>query len=315
MIVVTGASGFVGRATLAAASKAGIRTRAVIRNGGAEPATETVRIASLGPETGWGSILSGAEAVLHLAARVHVMRDRVPDPLAVFRSINVEGTRRLAIAAADMGVPRFIFVSTVKVHGETTGHEPFRGDSPLRPQDPYARSKAEAETLLREIEVRHGLVVTIVRPPLVYGAGVRANFLALVRMIDRGMPLPFGAIRNRRSLLYVENLADLLLLSVGSASAAGRSLVAADGEPLSTPELVRRIAHALGRPPRLVSVPTPLLRLVGRLAGRPAVVDRLLGSLEVDDREAERELGWSRPHTMEDGLRRTAHAYRQDGTV
>jgi nucleoside-diphosphate-sugar epimerase len=310
-VLLTGASGFVGRATIAAAEGSGLRIRAATRNGADRPAGDTVRIPGLDFDTDWGPIIAGVDTVIHLAARVHVARDRAADPLA-YRAVNVHGTVRLAVAAADAGIRRFVFVSTVKVHGETSADGPFTAASPFRPSDPYSRSKAEAEERLREIEARTGLDVVIVRPPLVYGPGVRANFLNLVRAVDRGLPLPLGRVRNRRSFVYVQNLADLLLLlAARTPAAAGRSFLVSDGPPVSTPDLVRRIAAALDRPARLVPVPMALIRAAGRFAGRSGSIDRLLGSLAVDTRDTEDTLGWTPGTTMDQGLTRTARWYRQ----
>lgn len=310
-VLLTGATGFVGRATLAAAAARGLSIRAVVR-GGVVPdhATEVVRIGDLGLEDNWARVVEGVDTVIHLAARVHVMRDPTTDPLAAFRAVNVVGTRRLAVAAAAAGVRRFVFVSSVKVHGDTTHDGPFTPASPLAPIGPYARSKAESEVSLAGIAAETQMEVVVVRPPLVYGPGVGANFLSLLRLIDRGVPLPLGRVRNRRSLIYVGNLADLLLVAATCTDPVGGTFLAADGPPLSTPELVRRIARALGRPARLLPVPPGLLRAAGAVTGRSAVVDRLLSSLEVDASRAGAVLGWRPPTDIDQGLCRTADWYR-----
>jgi nucleoside-diphosphate-sugar epimerase len=306
-ILLTGASGFVGRATLRSALAAGHDVCAVVRTGAAPaPPAQVVRISDLASYTRWRDALDGVDAVVHLAARVHVMRDRAADSLAAFRAVNVDGARQVASAAAEAGVRRFVFVSSVKVHGEASDDAPLTAESPLAPADAYGRSKAEAEDALREIESRSPLRVVVVRPPLVYGPGVGANFLTLLKVVRRGWPLPLGRIDNRRSLIYVDNLADLLLLAAVHPAAAGRALLAADGPPVSTPELIRRMGRALGRPVRLAAVPEPWLRLAGRVTGRSAAVDRLLGSLEVDDSPTRQLLGWCEPVPPDEGLRRTA---------
>lgn len=310
-ILLTGASGFVGRATLGAALAAGHEVRAVVRQGEAPaPPAQVVRVSDLASYTGWRDALDGVDAVVHLAARVHVMRDRGADSLAAFRAVNVDGARKVASAAAEAGVRRFVFVSSVKVHGEASHDTPFTADSPLAPSDAYGRSKAEAEDALRELESRTGVGVVVVRPPLVYGPGVGANFLTLLKAVSRGLPLPLGRVDNRRSLIYVDNLADLLLLAAVHPAAAGRAFLAADGPAVSTPELIRRMGRALDRPVKMPAIPESWLRLAGRVTGRSAAVDRLLGSLEVDDFPTRDILGWSEPVTAEDGLRRTADWFR-----
>jgi nucleoside-diphosphate-sugar epimerase len=310
-ILLTGASGFVGRATLRAALAAGHEVRAVVREGEAPaPPAQVVRISDLASYTGWRDALGGVDAVVHLAARVHDMRDRAADSMAAFRTVNVEGTQRLASAAAEAAVGRFVFVSSVKVHGEASHDAPLTADSPLAPSDAYGCSKAEAEDALREMESRTGVGVVVVRPPLVYGPGVGANFLTLLKAVSRGWPLPLGRVDNRRSLIYVDNLADLLLLAAVHPAAAGRAFLAADGPAVSTPELIRRIGQALDRPVKMPAVPESWLRLAGRVTGRSAAVDRLLGSLEVDDSPTRDILGWCEPVTAEDGLRRTADWFR-----
>jgi nucleoside-diphosphate-sugar epimerase len=310
-ILLSGASGFVGRATLRAALAAGHEVRAVVRQGEAPaPPAQVVRISDLASYTGWRDALDGVDAVVHLAARVHVMRDRGADSLAAFRAVNVDGARQVASAAAEAGVRRFVFVSSVKVHGEASHDTPLTADSPLAPSDAYGRSKAEAEDALRELESRTGVGLVVIRPPLVYGPGVGANFLTLLKAVSRGWPLPLGRVDNRRSLIYVDNLADLLLLVAVHPAAAGRAFLAADGPAVSTPELIRRMGRALDRPVKMPAVPESWLRLAGRVTGRSAAVDRLLGSLEVDDFPTRDILGWCEPVTAEDGLRRTADWFR-----
>jgi nucleoside-diphosphate-sugar epimerase len=308
---LTGASGFVGRATLRTALAVGHEVRGVMRQGEAPaPLAQVVKISDLAEHSDWQGAMDGVDAIVHLAARVHVMRDRAADSLAAFRVVNVEGTRRLASAAADAGVRRFVFVSSVKVHGEASHDAPFMADSPVAPADAYGRSKAEAEDALREMESRSGLGVVVVRPPLVYGPGVGANFLTLLTAVSRGWPLPLGRVDNRRSLIYVDNLADLVLLAAVHPDAAGRAFMVADGPPVSTPELIRRMGRALDRPVRMPAVPESWLRLAGRITGRSAAVDRLLGSLEVDDFPTRDLLDWHQPVTADEGLRRTVDWFR-----
>lgn len=271
---------------------------------------EVAPVGSIGPDTDWGAALSGVDTVVHLAARVHVTDETAADPMAAFRQVNVLGTERLARSAAAAGVRRLVFLSSVKVNGEgTRGRAYTEGDAPA-PEDGYARSKWEAERGLARIADETGLEVVVLRPPLVYGPGVKANFLALMRAIDRGLPLPLGAIDNRRSLLFVGNLADAVVRCIGHPGAAGKTFLLRDGEDVSTPELIRRLARALERPARLFPFPPALLKLAAGLAGRREAADRLLGSLTVDDSRIRRELGWAPPHGLDQGLRITAAWYR-----
>jgi nucleoside-diphosphate-sugar epimerase len=248
-------------------------------------------------------------AVVHLAARVHTLRETAADPLAEYRRVNLDGTRRLAAAAARQGVSRLVFVSTSKVNGEASARPFTESDSP-RPEDAYARSKWEAEQALARIGQETGLGYVILRPPLVYGPGVGANFGRLMRWVARGVPLPLGAVDNRRSLLYLGNLVDAIRVCLDHPAAGGRTYLLSDGEDVSTPELVRRIAAALGVAPRLFSVPVPLLRLAASTIGQRQEIERLVGSLQVDSARIRRELGWSAPATMREALAETARWFR-----
>jgi nucleoside-diphosphate-sugar epimerase len=316
-VLVTGATGFVGRRVCAALAGKGITVRAVLRrprDAASLPAAETVEIGDIDVSTPWKVPLTGVDAVIHLAARVHQTRDTAPDPLAAYRRVNLEGTRTLLTAAADAGLRRVVLVSTIKVHGERSElGKPFRASDPIRqPDEPYARSKWEAESALWELCEATGLEGVVVRPPLVYGPGVRANFLSLLRLVDRGIPLPLAGVRNERSLVFVGNLADLLVRSVREPAAAGRTLLVADGSPVSTAELLREVASTLDRSPRLVNVPLPLLQVAGKIAGMEGALDRLLGSLAVDDGETRATLGWSPPFQMRAGLEETVNWYRRN---
>lgn len=309
LVLVTGATGFVGRSLCRRLISEGFQVRGtLLPDEGKESLLDGVQAATvepLGPDMDWSRALEGVEAVIHLAARVHIMDDAAADPLAEFRRVNVAGTEALARQAVRAGVRRFVFVSSIKVNGEEAT-TPYTEDSPPNPADPYGISKHEAERALRRIESEAGLEVAVVRPTLVYGPGVRANFLKLMGVVARGLPLPLGMVANRRSLIYVENLADALALVVAHPQAAGRTYLVSDGEDLSTPELICRLAQALEAPSRLLPVPCPLLRLMGRLTGKGASVDRLLGSLAVDSSRIRAELTWRPPYTLEQGLRETA---------
>ncbi|MDP2786965.1 MAG: SDR family oxidoreductase [Pseudomonadota bacterium] len=299
-LLITGASGFIGGALCETLIRAGYDVVPAVREARGMPNERVV--GEIGPDTDWCEALRGAQAVVHLAARVHVMRDEASDPLDAFRSVNTEGTLNLARQCAAAGVRRFVFISSVKVNGE--GRESAYTESDLpAPQDAYAISKWEAEQGLREIESATGLEVVILRPPLVYGPGVGANFLRLMRSVEKGWPLPFGRVENRRSLLYLGNFTDAIRLCLEHPVAAGKTFLLSDGEDVSSAALVRRMARAMNRPARLLPVPVSWLRTAGALVGRSADMERLLGSLTVNSTQIRRELGWRPPFSLEEGLR------------
>jgi UDP-glucose 4-epimerase len=255
--------------------------------------------------TDWSLALQHCTVVVHLAARVHVMSDTALDPLAAYRRTNVEGTMALARQAAAAGVRRFIFISTVKVNGESSPEcQPFRADDVPAPQDPYAVSKMEAEQGLRQLTQQTGIQVVIIRPPLVYGPGVGANFAALLRVVRRGLPLPLGAIHNQRSLVALDNLIDLIITCVAHPSAANQTLLVSDGQDLSTAELVRAMAQAAGVKLCLPKVPARLLLATASLLGKRDVVSRLCSNLQVDISKTRRLLAWAPPLSVPEGLRR-----------
>jgi len=248
--------------------------------------------------------LAGSSAVVHLAARVHMMRERSQDPLALYRETNTEATLNLARQAAEAGVRRFVFISTIKVNGEGRD-EPYREADAPAPLDAYAISKWEAEQGLQRIAQETGLEVVILRPPLLYGPGVKANFLRLLRMVARGWPLPLGAVRNRRSLLYLGNFVDAIRLCVEHPGAAGQTFLLDDGKPVSTPDVARALARAMNRPARLLAVPVGVLQFVGTLLGKRAELARLTGSHYVDSSAIRSRLGWKPPFSMDEGLAAT----------
>ena len=315
MILVTGANGFVGSALTARLASGRVGVRAAVRRPptARQPGVEHVAAPSLSADADWRRALTGVRAVVHAAARVHVMRDDARDPLAEFRSANVEGTVALARQAAAAGVERFVFVSSIKVNGESTPPDrPFSANDVPLPLDPYGISKLEAERALGDLARETGLPVVIVRPPLVYGPGVKANFFALLKWLQRGVPLPLGAIHNRRSLVALENLVDLLATCVEHPAAPGQTLLVSDGEDLSTTELLRRLATALGKRARLVPVPQQALIVAARALGAGSIAQRLCGSLCVDIAPTRRLLGWAPPVSVDEGLRAAAEAFLRE---
>jgi len=309
-ILVTGASGFVGTALLPALRERGHVVRVALRRTVAGLGDEQVMVGDLGPDTDWREAVAGVDAVVHLAARVHVMHESSSDPLAEFVRANVDGSLALARAASAAGVRRFVYLSSIKVNGEGTNGAPFTERAAPAPVDPYGESKARAEASLRALEREAGLEVVVLRPPLVYGPGVKANFLQLMHWVDRGMPLPFGSVHNRRSLVFVGNLADALVACCEHPAAAGRTFLVCDGNDLSTRDLIERLAVALGRPARLVPLPARLLQLAAMLTGRRAQADRLLGSLRIDASALRETLGWQPPFDADRAFALTADWYR-----
>lgn len=311
--LITGATGFVGRSLCESLLLHDIELRGTVWT--AESPTNLLAgvkatpIESIGPDTDWSEALHGIETVIHLAARVHVMDEICGDPLTAYRQVNVAGTENLARQAAAQGVKRLIFLSSVKVHGEET-EIPYTEQLHPAPQDPYGVSKLEAENILRKISAETGLEVVIIRPPLIYGPGVKANFLNLLKIVDMGLPLPLASITNARSLLYLGNLIDAIILCIDHPQAAGQVFLVNDGEDVSTSELIRRVATALDRRAWLLPFPPSLMRLAGKLTGKSMAVDRLLGSLVIDGGKIRRELGWTPPYTMADGLAATAKWYK-----
>ncbi|HEY6896909.1 MAG TPA: NAD-dependent epimerase/dehydratase family protein [Rhodocyclaceae bacterium] len=313
-VLVTGARGFVGSALLPALLAAGHRVRAAQRVAHSAPwpaAVEPVTVGEIDGNTPWAEALAGVDRVIHLAARVHVLHDKAADPLALSRRVNVDGTLNLARQAAQAGVRRLVLVSSVKVHGEGGGDVIYNETSPLAPQDPYGISKAEAEAGLRHIGAETGLEWSLLRPPLVYGPGVGANFLRLLRLVESGLPLPLGSVRNQRDMVGVGNLVSALMACAFHPAAANQAFLVCDGVPQSTPELIRAIAHALGLPARLWPFPPALMRLAASLLGRGDELTRLAGSLRIDASRIRQQLAWTPPLSVDQELARTVAWYRQ----
>ena len=312
-VLVTGASGFVGSALCARLLRDGGSVRAAVRSLNSQPGgAEAFAIRSLSSETDWTPALRNVEQVVHLAARVHVMNDKSPDPLAEFRRVNVEGTVALARQAAIAGVRRFVFLSSVKVNGEFTeaGHLFTEDDAPA-PEDSYAVSKYEAEQLLRQIAAETGMEVVIIRPPLVYGPGVKANFESMMRCLARGVPLPLAAVtNNRRSLVALDNLVGLIVTCLNHPAAANQTFLVSDGKDLSTAQLLKRMGAAIGQPARLFYLPPTLLKLGASVLNRPGIYQRLCGSLQLDIAKTRQLLGWTPPVSVDEGLRRAAEGFR-----
>lgn len=329
MILVTGATGFIGGALVVrlardgAAVRAGVRCGDVVVPGGAH----AVQVGDLSPQTDYSLVLAGVDAVVHTAARVHVMQDAASDPLAEYRRVNVQGTLHLARQAAAAGVRRFVFLSSVKVNGEATlapsphplatgARGAFHEEDVPAPQDPYGISKMEAEQGLREIAAQTGMDVVIIRPPLVYGPGVKANFAAMIHWLTRGVPLPLGAVtHNRRSLVALENLVDFIVTCLSHPAAANQTFLVSDGEDLSTTDLLHRMGRALGKPACLLPVSPALLKLGAALLGKPELAQRLCGSLQVDISKARALLGWGPPLSVDEGLKKAAEGCVRETTV
>jgi len=310
-VLVTGSTGLVGSALCAGLVARGFhvvgtaRSRPSVRI----PGVDYRVVGELGSTTNWQDAVAGAKVVVHCAARVHIIHETLSDPLAAFRVVNVLGTEHLALQASAAGVQRLVYVSSIKVNGEETRDRPFTEQDRPQPSDAYAISKWEAERALHGIASRTGLEIVVVRPPLVYGPGVKGNFLSLMRLVHRGVPLPLGRCHNRRSLLGLGNFVDFLATCIDHPASSGETFVLSDGKDFSTPELIRHLAVAMGRPARLLPIPPALVQLATSVLGKPGIYQRLCGSLQVDPSHARRLLGWIPPQTTDAGLTATAQAF------
>jgi len=310
-VLVTGANGFVGKRLCECLEKRGFEVARAVRHADGT-IDRAFSVGDIGPDTKWDTAVIGIDVVVHLAARVHVMIDNIENPLSEYRRVNVEGTKKLALAAVDAGVKRFIYVSTIKVNGEATIRRPYSSSDNPRPADDYAQSKLEAENNLWNIAANTGLEVVIVRPPLVYGPGVRANFLRLIAWVDRGVPLPFLSVANSRSFVALDNLVDLLILCVNHSRAAGKVLLVSDDEDISTVELVRRIAGCMGKQARMLAIPENILKGIAKILGKQAVVGRLTGSLQLDISDTKKALNWRPPVKLDEALCEVVTWYQEN---
>jgi len=305
-ILITGANGFIGRHLCAFLKEKGYFVRGAVRNNVRHVSgiDEYIRVGDINEATDWQQALTGVDAVIHLAARVHIMNDPVVDPLEAFRKVNVFGTERLARAAAKAGVKRFIFISSVKVNGEGTSRPYTENDLPI-PQDAYGISKREAEVSLLRIASETGLQTVILRLPLVYGPGVKANFKNLIKIAGVGLPLPFKGISNRRSFIYLGNLIDVITICITHPLAAGETFLLSDGQDVSTPDLTKMIASAMNKKPVLFSLHPGILKMLCKIAGKTEELEKLTGSLLVDSSKIRNLLDWKPPFTLEEGIRET----------
>ena len=305
-VLLTGATGFLGsRLAKVLNSIPGVILTATVRRHIEKSADNIIEVQGLNANNDWSSALTNQQVVIHAAARAHIMKDEVADPLAEYRRVNVGGTLNLARQAATAGVKRFIFISSIKVNGELTpAGRPFVAEDTPAPEDAYGISKYEAEKGLQELATETGMEVVIIRPPLVYGPGVKGNFASMIKLVAEGLPLPLGLIHNQRSLVALDNLVDLIITCMDHPAAANQVFLAGDGQDLSTSELLRSVARGMNKPSRLIPVPVSLLMLGATLLGKRAIARRLLGSLQVDISKARTLLGWEPPISVEEGLHR-----------
>ncbi len=309
-ILLTGATGFLGSHLLEELVNHRFIVKALLRNKNSE-FTNAVVVPQFNQTANFKEACSGIDTVIHCAARVHIMNDSSSDPLEAFREVNTDGTLNLAQQAADAGVKRFIFISSVKVNGESTGlGKPFKPDDDFVPTDPYGLSKYEAEVGLRKIARETGMEVVIIRPPLVYGPGVKANFASMMKWVNKGLPLPLGGItQNKRSLVSVDNLVDLIVTCIDHPKAANETFLVSDDDDVSTTGLLKNMATALNVPSRLIPIPAAWFELASKLIGKPAIAQRLCGFLQVDISKTKALLGWKPPYSSAECMKKTADAW------
>jgi nucleoside-diphosphate-sugar epimerase len=309
-ILITGASGFVGKSLTAQLLRQGHSVRAAVRSRAtAIEGAEALVVGDINGDTDWAETLNDVDVIIHLAARVHVVTEHSVNPLTEFRKVNMDGTRRLADFAAKTGVKRLVYVSSIGVNGSEALF-PFNELDGPNPKNDYAVSKWEAEQALHKVAAETILEVVIIRPPLVYGFGAPGNFAQMTKVLAKGIPLPFASVRNQRSLIYIENLVDALILCSTHPNAAGQTYLVSDGQDISTPDLLRKLSNAMRKPVKLLPCSPTFIRLAGRLFGKLEQVDRLLGSLQVDSSKIRRELGWQPPFTLDKGLKATVSSQK-----
>jgi nucleoside-diphosphate-sugar epimerase len=313
-VLVTGASGFIGRALCNRILAEGWffrgTTRSLSNLENLPKNYEIVETGPIGPKTNWEIALEDIDTVVHLAAHVHVMNASDSNQNSIYRRVNTEGSQELAKIAVKKKVRKFIYLSSIKVNGEGKKSAYSESDEP-KPSDPYGLSKWEAEKVLQQIVSDSNMELVILRPPLVYGPGVKANFLQLIKIIEKGLPLPLANVKNRRSFIFMGNLIDIIIACIQNPKAAGETFLVSDGKDISTPDLIRQLALALGKSPLLFSAPTPLLKQLSRLVGMPELTNRLLDSLWIDISKIQKRLNWMPPYDLEEGLRITADWYLQ----
>ncbi|WP_422410492.1 MULTISPECIES: UDP-glucose 4-epimerase family protein [unclassified Endozoicomonas] len=310
-VLVTGVNGFVGSVLhKKLKEECLLDVIGTVRNIDSLYKQDILSVGSIDSVTDWTEALDSVSVVVHCAARAHIMKDEVSDPIAEYRKVNTDGTLNLARQSASAGVKRFIFISTIKVNGETTsGSSAFTEQDLLIPQDAYGISKKEAEDGLGKIARETGMEVVIIRPPLVYGPNVKANFLYLMKLADTNIPLPFSMIRNVRSMVYVENLVDFIITCIEHPRAANQTYLISDGTDLSLPELIKIMRSSLGRPERLLPIPKFCFRFSGVVVRKSTIVDRLIGDLQVDSSKAEEKLSWKPPYTVQQAIKATVDSY------
>lgn len=309
-VLITGSGGFIGHRLGATLARHGHRVRRAVRSRRiSSPVDDVFVVGDIDADTDWRAALDGVEVVVHLAARAHVLRDAAHDPLAAFRRVNVAGTLNLAHQAVAARARRLVLLSSIGVNGAATHHRPFAPADPPAPHSPYALSKHEAEMGLKQVAHKTGLQVVVIRPPLVFGPHAPGNFGQLVRCLRTGLPLPLGAVNNRRSFVAIDNLVDLIETCTWHENAVGRTLFVSDGDDMSTPDLLRRLSRAMGKPVHLLPIPPGLLLACASLLGRKTMAQQLCGSLQVDISETRHLLGWSPPLTVDEGLRRAVHGF------
>lgn len=309
MILLTGATGFVGSAILKVLQKSDYNVVAAVRSVKTDSPSNFAQVGEINGQTDFSAALAGVDVVIHVAARAHVMKDDAADSLAEFRKVNVEGTVALAKQAVKAGVKRFVFISSIGVNG-LNSNVPFTENNQASPHDPYSQSKCEAEIQLEQIAAESGLGVVIIRPPLVYGAAAPGNFQKILQLSLKSIPLPFGSVHNKRSMVYVENLVDFIFRCVEHPAAANQTFLISDNDDTSLARLITTIRQSAGMPKRLLPVPIFLFKLAGKLTGKQAVVDRLVGDLQVDSSKARILLNWQPPFTFEEGIAATVKHFQ-----